>query len=472
MNPSVQRAYYKFKNDIWSVSIRVARDNRVCARMVEELRAHEKRDLEWMDAYQRRYLLRTLRAAHARIPFYRKLRMNCNEVDCKEFVSAELPVLEKTDFVEKKQQLYPYGGQRRPWIIVGETGGSTGMPLPLFRNYASVLWQNAFLKRQWAWVGFKDGMPRAMLRGNIILPAEQRRPPFWYFNSFGNQLILSLAHLQEDTVDAFADRLNSFSPFLLEAYPSAAYELARYLEKRDSYVSIPYIFTGSEPLYGYQRELIEHRLRGRVMDHYGMGERVAFATECEYGSLHVNTDHSYLEIVDDDGLPTKDYGFIVGTSFHNLVMPLIRYKLQDHAKWKFGTCRCARPYPMLEQVKGRVEEFILGTNGNDIGALLFHVPDGVRGIDRIQIAQVDRYKVEIRVVPTSEFSAVGRDQLVRNLHRYVDAELQVGVRVVDEIPRTQRGKYRWVVNEFINGEREPEQAGTAKQSGTRPATLQ
>lgn len=454
MHASARSALYKFKNDIRWASVRLLRDNRVCARMIEELLAHETKDFQWMQSYQGRYLLRTLRVARDRIPFYRNLRITCSIADSREFVSTELPILEKKHFRRYDKQLYPYGGRRPPWVISGETGGSTGLPLVLFRSYASVLWQNAFLKRQWVWMGFEDGMPRAMLRGNVVLPVDQRRPPFWYYNRFGNQLILSLAHLQENTVEAYAERLTSFAPFLLEAYPSAVYDLARYLEKKGIYISIPYIFTGSEPLYPYQRELIERRLRGRVMDHYGMGERVAFATECERGNLHVNTDHSYMEIVDADGFPTNDYGFVVGTTFHNLVMPLIRYKLNDQAKWRFVSCPCGRPYPMLEEARGRMEEMILGTNGNDIAALLFHVPEGVTGIERIQIAQVGRRELEIRVVPTAQFSTATMEQLRRNMRQYVDAEMTVHVRVVKEIPRTRRGKYNWVVNEFFNGSRE------------------
>ncbi len=58
------------------------------------------------------------------------------------------------------------------------------------------------------------------------------------------------------------------------------------------------------------------------MEYYGMAERVAYASECERGNLHVNTDYSYVEIVDDDGKPTSGDGYIVGTTFHNTVMPL------------------------------------------------------------------------------------------------------------------------------------------------------
>ena len=442
------------RNEVLAVATYALRDNFICQRMVAKLRSHERLPREALDRLHRHLLLRTLRYATRQIPYYSGISVRCGENDVEQFLVNEFPILQKEDFLNKREQLYSNHGHIRPWTIVGETGGTTGAPLQLFRSFASVLWQNAFLKRQWSWAGFLDGMPRATLRGDMVIPVGQKEPPYWFMNRYTNQLILSLAHLQEETADYFIDKLETFSPYMIEAYPSAAYEFAGYLARRDQYLSIPYIFTGSEPLYDHQRQLIEDRFRGRVMDHYGMGERVTFATECEFGNLHVNTDHSHMEIIGEDGKPTNEYGYVVGTTFHNLLMPLVRYRLLDQAKWKDGDCQCGRTYPMIERVNGRVDEKILGSAGNDIGPLLFRITHGVNNIEKIQIAQVERYRLEIRVLPSMGFSETDKEQLVQNLHKFVDAGLAASVTVVDEIPRTRRGKYRWIVNEHIDGEHE------------------
>jgi phenylacetate-CoA ligase len=440
-------------NEIHAATTHALRDSFICDRIIAELRSHERYSKEEHARLRRRFLLRTLAVATRRIPFYRNITLSCGEADVEKFLVNEFPILEKKDYLNKREQLYPNHGKIRPWTIVGETGGTTGSPLKIIRSLSSVIWQNAFLKRQWTWSGFRDGMPRATLRGDMVVPVEQREPPYWIKNRYANQLIMSSAHLRDETADYFIDKLSEVSPYLLEAYPSAAYDLAKYLERRNRYLSIPYIFTGSELLYDYQRELIKNRFRGKVMDHYGMGERVAFATECELGNLHVNTDHSYMEIVDDEGNPTNEYGYVVGTTFHNLVMPLVRYRLSDQAKWKNGSCACGRSYPMIERVRGRIEDIILGSDGNDIGPLLFRVPNGIDGIERMQIAQVERYRLEIRVVPIAGFSEKDKELLIHNLHEHVDPGLAASVTIMDDIPRTIRGKYRWIVNEYIDGER-------------------
>lgn len=92
---------------------------------------------------------------------------------------------------------------------------------------------------------------------------------------------------------------------------------------------------------------------------YGMAERVAFASACQFGAMHVNADYAYVEIVNDDGQPTTDFGFVVGTTLHNHVMPLVRYRLSDRARWKAGSCPCGRPFPVLEEISGKYEDAIL-----------------------------------------------------------------------------------------------------------------
>jgi len=113
---------------------------------------------------------------------------------------------------------------------------------------------------------------------------------------------------------------------MLQAYPSTAFTLAQLMARRNRRFSIPVVFTASEPLYPHQRELIAERFGAKVMDMYGMAERVAFATECEFGSMHVNPDYSYLELVDSTDSRLEMSVTVVGTSFHNLAMPLVRYK--------------------------------------------------------------------------------------------------------------------------------------------------
>ncbi|MGH8750018.1 MAG: phenylacetate--CoA ligase family protein, partial [Burkholderiales bacterium] len=164
--------------------------------------------------------------------------------------------------------------------------------------------------------------------------------------------------------------------------------------------------------------------------------------------LHLNPDYAYVELVDEDGKPARDVGYVVGTTFNNHAMPLVRYRLTDRTRWKAGACPCGRAFPMIEPVTGKWEDSIFGSDGAFVSpSVLTFAFKGLRNIRQSQVAQVAPAQWEIRVVPAPAFGADERRKLVDNIHQLVDPRVQVRVVLRDDIPRTASGKYRWVVNE-------------------------
>ena len=425
----------------------LVRDTLNSERRVQALLSHERLSRERLDAVTDQLLTESLQAAVRRIPRYRTLQGRVHAGQIRAILAEHFPIIEKSDLTERAADYYPHGAAR-PWTIVGRTSGTSGTPLQVFRSLSSVLWENAIVERHFRWSGYRPGMRRAYLRGDLVVPLDRGQPPYWFLNRYNNQLILSSRHLHEGSVDHIIDELERFEPFMMEAYPSTAYELARLLELRNRTLRIPYVYTGSEPLYPHQRELILARLSKCVMDHYGMAERIAYATECEYGGLHVNTDYSYVEIVDDEGRPTDGEGYVVGTTFNNALMPLIRYRMSDRTRWRREACQCGRTYPLIEPVTGKYEDTLFGSRGQRISpSVVTFAFKSLRGIKYSQVAQTGESTWEIRVVPESSFNETERNRLIENVRHLVDPGIHVVVREVPEIARTSAHKYRWIVNE-------------------------
>ncbi len=425
------------------------RDNWLCEGAVRKLRRQERLTAEKIDALRLALLHRTLVTAISKLPYYRRIPARFPVGRSIDVLQRCFPVIGKNALLENRDQLYPNGGKPRLWHSVGKTSGTTGTPLSTFRSPMSVLMENAFLRRHWEWGSYADGMPRATLRGEMVVPLDRKSPPFWFLNRYNNQLLISSRHLRDECVDAIIDELERFSPRMLQAYPSTAFALAQFMAQRSRRLRIPVLFTASEPLYPHQRELIEERFCARVMDMYGMAERVAFATECEFGSMHVNSDYSYVELVDEDGRTARDVGYIVGTTFHNLAMPLVRYRLADRTRWMPGRCRCGRSFPMIEPVTGKWEDRILGTNGAVVSpSVLTFAFKGVQNIRKSQVAQIAAERWEIRLVPGPGFGIDDRQKLIDNIHRLVDPGIDVDIVLREGIPCTTAGKFRWVVNEW------------------------
>jgi phenylacetate-CoA ligase len=190
-------------------------------------------------------------------------------------------------------------------------------------------------------------------------------------------------------------------------------------------------------------------LNAQVMDHYGMAERVAFITQCEDRNYHVNSDYSFVQIVDDRGNPTRDLGYLVGTTFYNEAMPLIRYKLSDRTRWKEGSCGCGRTYPMVHAIEGKSEDVILGSDGYPISpSIITFAFKGLTNIEKSQVAQIADGHWEIRVVPLPGYGDFERASLKKNIEEMIDPGLRVTIVERSHIPRTAAGKYRWIINEW------------------------
>ena len=246
----------------------------------------------------------------------------------------------------------------------------------------------------------------------------------------------------------------------MRAYPSAAFELATLVQDAGIAVRFTTVITGSEMLYDFQRTRIETAFQCKVFDFYSMAERVAYAAECENGRMHVNPEYGVLEIVDQQGRPTESEGTIVGTSLHNSVAPLIRYRMNDTARWSQEPCPCGRTYRVIEKIGGRVADQLYDLDGRAVNCTVIGFAfDGMRNIAKAQVAQTSADRWSIRIVPGAQYSAADGRLVLDKLAAEVSARVVAQIELVDQIPALPSGKYKWVTQEFRNAGSTPELAG-------------
>jgi len=293
--------------------------------------------------------------------------------------------------------------------------------------------------------GLRRGDRRAWMRGDMIVPATQEKPPYWRVNRAENMLMLSSYHLSESAAPTYLDSLALFDPVVIQAYPSSIGFLATWMLSagtRYRGISLRGIVTSSETLSDLRRREIESAFGCRVFDWYGQFERVAAIGSCEQGRHHLLSDYSYVEMLPaDDGLFE-----LVGTGFHNLSMPLIRYRCGDLVRPAPAKerCGCGRSFPLIEQVIGRVDDSIKLTDGRSIGRL-DHLFKGVEGILEAQIRQDRVDAITFFIVPSSTFNDRTRETLQSNARYRLGGGIALEIRLVDAIPRTKNGKFKGVI---------------------------
>jgi phenylacetate-CoA ligase len=57
----------------------------------------------------------------------------------------------------------------------------------------------------------------------------------------------------------------------------------------------------------------------------------------------------------------------------------------------------------------------------------------------------------IRIVPGGKFTDADRQHLVRELKARLGDDMRIDIELVGELPRTSRGKFKWVINEVGTG---------------------
>jgi phenylacetate-coenzyme A ligase PaaK-like adenylate-forming protein len=432
--------------------LRRARFGETYRRLRREFERLERSTAAEQEAYQDDRLKILIRHCYENVPYYRQV-MEDRKLRPEDVQSVrdlrKLPVLEKEDLRRNFDRLVSRTVDRSG-LRLARTSGSTGAALACYWDDAVDCATNAVLWGHRSWVGFEFGAPYAALLGRMIVPETQNAPPFWRLNRAWNQLFLSSFHLDERTVDSYLAAMEAFGPQALDAYPSTAYVLARYLQARGRTFPLKSICTSTETLLPIQRELIEERFAGRVYDYLGEAERVLFAGECGTGEgMHLFTGYGITEVTDDAGAPRPvgETGHLVATGLHNLAMPLIRYRLGDVSALRPEPCRCGRRLPLLDRVTTKAEDIVVTPEGRYVSpSVLTHPFKPMGNIAASQIIQETADSLIVRIVRRPTYTDDDTRTLVSEFRKRVGETMKIEVVFVDSIPRGPGGKLRWVIS--------------------------
>jgi phenylacetate-CoA ligase len=330
--------------------------------LLGELRSHEKWDESQIAAYQLQSIRQVVERARSTVPFY----AGYPQVDLRSLEDlACFPVIDRETVRQDPDRLVSSSIPSHQLIRVGTTG-TTGANLKVAYT-AHVARQGwAFRMRQWAWAGVQPRQSRVTLFGSRIVPPTRQRLPFWTYNAFERQALMSIFHLSEQTAPHYIAFLRKHQGELLEGFPSVLGILADFILDRGETVPMRVVFTDGEPLYGFLREKIEKAFQTRVFDSYGMTESCGLVQECEQRRMHLIPEYGYLEILDKDDHRQKpgDEGDLVWTGFVNTAMPLIRYRIGDRGCWQGGgSCPCGRAFPLVRPTITRESDLLRCPDG-------------------------------------------------------------------------------------------------------------
>ena len=287
------------------------------------------------------------------VPYYKKLMdehgIRPDSIRTLEDIK-KFPILTKKDVLQAGSSIistkYPMWMLRKV-----STSGTTGTPMPIYRNLFSIGNEHAFVRRQWDWAGIDFHDKCAFLKGRIIAEPGRKRNQLYVYDPVMKELHLSTYHLSVETAKEYIEAMKKYNVKAIYGFPSSVYPVAKTCLDYGLDLKLKSALLTAETLHESHKETIAKAFGCKVIDFYGAAERVCYIHTCEQGSYHIIPEYGLTEMIPIDG-PANERCKIIATGFWNTAMPLVRYDTGDVLIKSEASCSCGRAFPVIQSIDG------------------------------------------------------------------------------------------------------------------------
>jgi len=415
------------------------------------LHSSEKWSIKELENWQNKYFNFIIRYAYNNVAFYRELYdshgIKIDSIKSKEDIE-KLPIIEKEQ-IRDNPRIF---SKKREKYIIRHTSGTTGKPLTIRVSKDAYLLDLAvaYHGRRYRWAGYDGGYIARLVGDKPVRKCNDKR--LHIVSHVTRRVIFPSYCLTHENIKRILDVIKKMNIQYLQAYPSTAYLLAKFLEIEDEILPLKAIFLSSEPVYEFQRQIIMERFNAPIFGFYGQAETLVSAVECKEGNYHLTMLDGILEVVDVDGnsLEVGEKGFVVATSLHNIAMPLIRYKLGDYSGYLDKGCECGIKLPLIFPIEAKEHDFIITPENKIISPSLLTFPFKYsRGIIEAQVIQKDLNKIVLRIVRDQKrYTSKDEQNLLASIRELVGPNVEIELEYVTQIYPTAAFKKRFVISQL------------------------
>ena len=343
------------------------------------------------------------------------------------------------------------------------TGGSTGVPVRVYKTAVDALFWNAALVREELWHRPDPGGTIARLRSfpGHFTPeqiAQVRSPegliyPDWgaphsFLWRTGRTGLIDYSRPAAEQV-AFVQRLGAQ---YIQTNPSNLNLFLHHCREHGIHIpTLHSVWTLSEVVDPALRRLCRDVLGVPIIDNYSSAETGYLALQCpEHEHLHVQAETVLLEVVGADGQPCRagETGRVLVTPLHNFAMPLLRYEIGDEAEVG-APCPCGRGLPVLTRILGRVMDHLTLPDGRkrrtDFRQYEF---SSIRAIHEYQLVQRALDRIEFRMVVSRPLTPAEEAEVRRLALLEFGEAFAIELTYHAALPRTAAGKLRPFLSEL------------------------
>ncbi len=399
-----------------------------------------------IDEYKILKMKETLYYAYENTKYYKtvfkKLDCSVNDInDLKDF--EKLPFIDKEIVKENYNDFFAKNYPSKKAFYV-ETGGSTGVPTKFLQSKNVWYKELAFLNDYYSQYGYKTTDLRATFRTGDFGGLGDN--VFWKFNPINNTIQFSPFHIDEKTIYYYVKRLNELKPRFFSGYPTVLLALIENMKDNDLQFNynIEATFLMSENMNKREVDTIIDFLECSVSSMYGHSERLVFAlSNNKYiDGYKVDQRYGLFELIDEDKniiTSISQSGEIVGTSFDNYAMPLIRYKTGDFSSYTSFKDSC------INLVEGKKKAEYLDRKDGSKQPITPLDTSIFEDVIYYQFQQKAKGEVTVLIVPKKEFSESHELTILNSLTQECGNLIRFKLKIVDKPLLTSRGKLRKVI---------------------------
>ena len=343
-----------------------------------------------LEKLQEKKLTDLLKSACTHTPWHRE-RILAAGIDPDGQVTLEdlrtLPVMDKQD-------AFTHGDEMVWHTVPGgtfkyNTGGSSGQPLIFHYGRRRQASDAAGRMRARRWWGVEPGDPEVYLWGAPVELDKTDRVKTLR-DRLLNQLVLNAFEMSPASMDSYAKAIQSYQPCCIYGYASSLALFAAHVIERSIRFRLPrlkVVCTTGEPLFEHQRQLIGKAFEVPVANEFGSRDIGFTAHETPAGQMLLMSESIILEVLDAQDQPVApgETGEAVMTALESHAQPFIRYRTGDVVRVSDDACRAGRGLHVIDEVLGRMTDFIVRSDGTIMHALaVIYVLRAVRGCGRVQ----------------------------------------------------------------------------------------
>ncbi|MEI7473525.1 MAG: hypothetical protein WCK67_01995 [bacterium] len=409
------------------------------------LMTEELKNLQWSN------LKKLLNHCYKNIPYYTELFNSLNIIpdDIKTLKDySQIPILDKTVIRDQHEKLLDMSLSQND-LIFSTTGGSTGIPLKIYKSKEDQEYGFALRYRSNSWVGWNYWDKSAWVVSDLKRLDELNNFKRKMGLTLRRKLLLDTRKSSKSDMMKWVEDLQQFKPKQVYGYSALLTEFAKFIVENNIKIDgVEGVFSTAEPLNG--RDVLNKAFNAPVYDQYGSSEMPCIAHECRHGNMHVNIDEVLVEYEDIEG--TNDVKKIICTPLYIKGMPLLRYDIGDTGLPTDKTCTCGLPYPLMDFKVGRISDHFLLSDGKVIptSAMGWFIAREMKEVKQYKIIQEDFDYFRINLVCSAESRPYNQDKMIKILNNLTQKEdIRYEFEYPDEILPDKNGKFRVTISKVL-----------------------